>query len=139
MTDEELKPCPFCSAPAALERGSDHHGTWFNLGCSRHWGRVADPDKACIAGRMFYTEIEKTEAEAILLWNTRPDLAAETLRLRAEVAAKDAKIERLREVLKDVTDALEPFVDTDAELRKPYEHPLSAYDRARAALGDSHD
>ncbi len=43
-------------------------------------------------------------------------------------------IERLRVALLDVTNALEPFVETDAKTRKPYEHPLSAYDRAREEL-----
>lgn len=73
MTD--LKPCPFCGSPAELERHSDHHGGWFNLGCSRHWGNVdpknVDPDAACIAGRMFYTEDPDNEAKAIAAWNTR--------------------------------------------------------------------
>jgi len=67
----DLKNCPFCGAPAVLENGSDHHGTWFNLGCSRHWGIVPDPDAACIGGRLFYTETEKTETEAIEAWNRR--------------------------------------------------------------------
>lgn len=70
MSKPNLKPCPFCGSEAELERGSDHHGEWFNLGCSRHWGRV-EPDTACIAGRIFYTEFEKTEEEAIALWNAR--------------------------------------------------------------------
>ena len=68
---DELLPCPFCGAPAQLESGSDHHGEWFNLGCSRHWGSVSNPDDGCIGGRMYYTEIEKTEIEAIAAWNTR--------------------------------------------------------------------
>lgn len=72
-----LKPCPFCAAPAEIEQGIDHHGEWFNLGCSRHWGKVKDPNPSntCIAGRMFYTEIDRTEAEAIAAWNTRADAA----------------------------------------------------------------
>lgn len=69
---QELKNCPFCGASAEIEHGSDHHGEWFNLGCSKHWGRV-DPDKSCIGGRVFYTEIDKTEAEAIAAWNRRSD------------------------------------------------------------------
>ncbi len=70
----ELLPCPFCGADAEIEQGSDHHGEWFNLGCSRHWGRVRNPDhqNTCIAGRIFYTETDVTEAEAIASWNTRP-------------------------------------------------------------------
>lgn len=69
----ELLPCPFCGADAEIEQDSDHHGEWFNLGCSRHWGHVRNPDhqNTCIAGRIFYTETDVTEAEAIASWNTR--------------------------------------------------------------------
>lgn len=72
MTDQ-LRECPFCGSPAELEHGSDHHGEWFNLGCSRHWGRQRNPDhtNTCIAGRIYYTEAEVTEAEAIAAWNRR--------------------------------------------------------------------
>jgi hypothetical protein len=64
-------PCPFCGAPASIEHDSDHHGEWFNLGCSKHWGAVGDPDKACPAGRLWYTEDPDKEAEAIATWNRR--------------------------------------------------------------------
>ena len=73
MTDQiarRLLACPFCGSPAELERDNDHHGEWFNLGCSRHWGNV-DPDDACIGGRVFYTEDPEKEASAIEAWNTR--------------------------------------------------------------------
>jgi hypothetical protein len=66
----ELKPCPFCGSPAELERGSDHHGEWFNLGCSKHWGNVK-PEASCIAGRIFYTAAPEDEAKAIASWNSR--------------------------------------------------------------------
>lgn len=66
----ELKPCPFCGSAAELEHGNDHHGEWFNLGCSRHWGNV-DPDTACVAGRMWYTAEPDDEAKAIDAWNRR--------------------------------------------------------------------
>lgn len=69
---EPLKGCPFCGSHAEIERGSDHHGSWFNLGCSKHWGNV-EPEHACIGGRLFYTETEKTEAEAIAAWNRRAE------------------------------------------------------------------
>lgn len=72
MTDKarEVEPCPFCGKQAEIERDSDHHGSWFNLGCSDHWGK-RDDGKGCIAGRMFYTESERTEEECVALWNNR--------------------------------------------------------------------
>lgn len=70
VSDAELLPCPFCGSPADLEHGSDHHGEWFNLGCSRHWGNV-EPDQACIGGRLWYTEAELPEDEAVSNWNRR--------------------------------------------------------------------
>ncbi len=68
---KDLKPCPFCGAPASLERNGDHHGEWFNLGCSRHWGAVTKPDEGCIGGRLFYTEPPEDLPAAIKAWNTR--------------------------------------------------------------------
>ena len=72
----DLRPCPFCGSPAELERASDHHGEWFNLGCSRHWGNV-NPDDACPAGRLWYTEDPEKEAAAIEAWNRRAPHAQE--------------------------------------------------------------
>lgn len=69
-----LKPCPFCGSAAELVRDNDHHGEWFNLGCSQHWGRV-DPDEACPAGRMWYTAEPAEEAKAIAAWNRRAEIA----------------------------------------------------------------
>lgn len=66
----DLKPCPFCGSPAQLERDSDHHGSWFNLGCSQHWGRVKRED-ACIGGRLWYTADPEELPKAIDAWNTR--------------------------------------------------------------------
>lgn len=66
----ELKPCPLCNSPALLERDNDHHGAWFNLGCSvgpNHAG-----DGACILYHAVYTEDAENEAETILAWNQRP-------------------------------------------------------------------
>ena len=72
---EALKTCPFCGSPAEIEYGSDHHGTWYNLGCSRHWGHQSDPNptSTCLAGRIYYTETDVPEAEAIAAWNRRAD------------------------------------------------------------------
>ena len=66
-----LMNCPFCGSPAELERDSDHHGEWFNLGCSRHFDAVPDPDKSCPGGRIWYTEELDNEEAAITAWNTR--------------------------------------------------------------------
>lgn len=62
--------------------------------------------------------------------------AAETERDRLA-----AEVERLREALTETADALESRLTDDektANIRKPYEHPLSAYDRARATLRALH-
>ena len=66
-----LKNCPFCGSPAELERDSDHHGEWFNLGCSRHFDAVPDPDNSCPGGRIWYTEELDNEEAAVTAWNTR--------------------------------------------------------------------
>lgn len=49
---------------------------------------------------------------------------------RTRAARLEAHGEELLQALKDVTNALEPYVDTEARLRLPYEAPLSVYDRA---------
>lgn len=71
MAATELKSCPFCDAPAELEHGNDHHGSWFNLGCSRHWG--VDPEDKCIGGRLWYTADPEEEPQAIKEWNSRAE------------------------------------------------------------------
>jgi len=54
---------------------------------------------------------------------------------RAEGAREaQAKIARLTEALKDVTEAFGEFVDRGTQFAQPYEHPLSAYDRAREII-----
>lgn len=69
----DLQHCPFCGAPALLERDDDHHGEWFNLGCSQHW---AATDTHCIAGRLLYTQPISDLPSAITRWNTRAPLTA---------------------------------------------------------------
>jgi hypothetical protein len=83
-----LKPCPFCGSPAELEEDSDHHGGWFNLGCSKHWGKSGiEPENACPGGRIWYTEDPEGKSRAIQSWNTRADTAApELLALLREAA-----------------------------------------------------
>lgn len=73
---QELLPCPFCGGPASIERGSDHHGEWFNLGCAKHWGAVKDKGARCIGGRLFYTAPLEDMADAIAAWNRRAPQAA---------------------------------------------------------------
>lgn len=45
----------------------------------------------------------------------------------------------LRQALIDVTNALAGFVNLDAPYRLPYEHPLSAYDRAKRLLAETEE
>lgn len=71
---EDLKPCPFCGAPAQLEEDADHHGEWFNLGCSRHWDAKGVKDgEQCPGGRIWYTEDPEGMGKAISAWNTRAE------------------------------------------------------------------
>lgn len=74
IADPLLAPCPFCGSPASLEHDSDHHGEWFNLGCSKHWEAVADDEPSCPAGRLWYTAGLDEEAGAIEAWNRRSAL-----------------------------------------------------------------
>lgn len=64
MSEHKLKPCPFCGSPAKLEELGDHHGPYFNLGCS---------NEKCPANNMFYTwtEEEGSVEDAVALWNRR--------------------------------------------------------------------
>jgi Restriction alleviation protein Lar len=58
----QLKNCPFCGSIAELDECKDHHGEWFNLGCSKI---------QCPAHNLFYTEEMETMPKAIEVWNTR--------------------------------------------------------------------
>ena len=54
-------------------------------------------------------------------------------RLKQVEAERDA----LKEALQDATNALGSLIDTSERFNRPYEHPLSAYDRAVLALESS--
>ena len=82
-------------------------------------------------------------AEDVAEWHDRSDAIKRAMNgvqktSHAEQAAAIRELieerDRLRVALRDAADALELFVDTGAKHREPYETPLSAYDRARAAL-----
>ena len=68
MTEDEnsfdLEHCPFCGSEAELYIETDHHGEFFNLGCS-----VDD----CIGHWAFYTQSTKeiSVEEGVNIWNTR--------------------------------------------------------------------
>jgi hypothetical protein len=60
---KRLKSCPFCGKRAELIEDMDHHGEWFDLGCS---------DEECIVKKVFYRQPVDHLAAAIEAWNTRP-------------------------------------------------------------------
>ncbi len=64
MSELPLKDCPFCGNKALLEDCNDHHGDWFNLGCS---------DDKCIGWHLFYCIEIQDKLRAISEWNTRVD------------------------------------------------------------------
>lgn len=72
MSEHKLKPCPFCGSPAKLEELGDHHGSYYNLGCS---------NEKCPAHSMFYTwtEEEGSVEDAIAMWDRRDDTAVKKL------------------------------------------------------------
>lgn len=70
VMETTLKTCPFCGSPALLEQNSDHHGEWFNLGCSRHWEAVPDGED-CPGGRIWYTSPPEGMGAAVAAWNRR--------------------------------------------------------------------
>lgn len=45
--------------------------------------------------------------------------------------------EHLRTLLLEVTNALGSYVDTSVKYKEPYDHPLSAYDRAMTYLKET--
>jgi sarcosine oxidase delta subunit len=57
-----LENCPFCGKSAELEFDNDHHGEWFNLGCS---------DEECIARWLRYTMPLDELDGCVAGWNMR--------------------------------------------------------------------
>lgn len=59
-----LKKCPFCGGEAELVIDCDHHGEFYNLGCTQD---------SCIAKNVFYTvpSDEMPIVKAIKAWNKR--------------------------------------------------------------------
>lgn len=76
-------------------------------------------------------------SEAILaLIGQKPDEPRQEM--ETALAAAEAKVEKLREALADLTAAFAKKVDVNStRWRMPYEHPLSAYDRAMDLLAAS--
>lgn len=131
MTTEtqELKACWCCNAPALLERDGDHHGEWFNLGCSRHWEAVPDRAEACPAGRIWYTADPDELEAAITAWNTRPreaELEAEVGRLRAWLSALEPHLDAVICYASDMDE--HPPNRVVAEVRAYISHPKGADD-----------
>lgn len=87
---EKLKPCPYCNEKAKIIKETDHHGEYYNLGCSF---------SECIAADAFYTETEVPLEDAILRWNSRPiedSLCDQLAACQKELAEAKAEIERLK-------------------------------------------
>ena len=62
-------------------------------------------------------DVLKSVSEMVTEWDASEDLLRQAI-----------------EALRDVTNALESKIDTSEKFKRPYEHPLSAFDRARAVL-----
>lgn len=95
MPDIELKLCPFCGSEAKLEYGHDEHEEWFNLGCSRHWGKVP-PGEQCPGGELWYVEELAEIDKAVLAWNTRADLTLTPAELRQVHSALEELVAMVR-------------------------------------------
>lgn len=105
----------------------------------RLWNREEDDSEAGVIRYLRADIAERQLAEA------RADAASKSgswVLKRCVVAEAErdrlaAEVARLRSALTETADALESRLTDDektANIRKPYEHPLSAYDRARATL-----
>lgn len=133
----ELLPCPFCGSAAEIERGNDHHGEWFNLGCSCHWGNV-EPDSACSAGRMWYTAEPEDEPKAIATWNTRATLSPPAGERREAIARAvrffiDSEVVTMKYGFKYSIDAFEKLIDDLASGLVQDEAAIRADEREKCA------
>ena len=63
-----------------------------------------------------------------------PDLLAALEASEADRVKAEQERDALKEALKDAAEALGSLIDTSERFNRPYEHPLSAYDRARRVL-----
>jgi hypothetical protein len=110
MKDTGLKPCPFCGKEALLQLESDHHGTFFNLGC---------PDDNCIAKWMLYTRDIEDLGESIDKWNNRPEelKLREILVTSAYAAGGSASIDCSLEFLSGIPNEIEAVMSNYEELK----------------------
>lgn len=91
----ELKPCPFCGRTATM-RDDMGHSTAVYFGCSSDLGCLGSDQWA------------ETEEEAVAMWNTRADRAADEItRLRAELAEAQQAEKDWIKVANDLTTHLE--------------------------------
>ena len=77
MTEQELKPCPFCVF-LSLKIESKHNGQWSNTGtysatvrCNKCHARGSTASCKVSDGTRHYTANESTVQKAIELWNRR--------------------------------------------------------------------
>ena len=132
----ELKSCPFCGKPGYKKVESDHHGTFFSLGCS---------DKLCPAHLLFYTAAIEGLPLAVRFWNERPSQAC-LARAEADKAwkkwesVKDDHEGAMQDYIKACLDSAVKLEQAavDASL-KDVNELLAAYDDYLKLLGEEID
>ena len=138
-------------ARALLRLHHDHHLTMGTIGLPDGEGGYIEIDNGGeYSDSSLYERTEAALSDTPREWEPMPrggiqahwwqiGILERRKRKKAEVERDRlaAEVERLREALTETADALESRLTDDektANIRKPYEHPLSAYDRARATL-----